>query len=67
MVVAQKINDFITKQGRPVCDRCVVNALKLTPDQYRTALARAISTGWIWRHESGTYLKFTESGAALFA
>jgi hypothetical protein len=38
-----------------------------TPDQYRTALARAISTGWLWRHESGTYLKFTESAAALFA
>jgi hypothetical protein len=38
-----------------------------TPDQYRAALARAISKGWLWRHESGTYLKFTESGAALFA
>ena len=23
--------------------------------------------GWIWRHESGTYVKFTDSGAALFA
>jgi hypothetical protein len=38
-----------------------------TPDHYRAALARAISKGWLWRHESGTYLKFTESGAALFA
>jgi hypothetical protein len=38
-----------------------------TPDQYRAALARAISKGWLWRHESGTYLKFTESGAALSA
>jgi hypothetical protein len=38
-----------------------------TPDQYRAALARAISMGWLWRHESGTYVKFTDSGAALFA
>jgi hypothetical protein len=22
---------------------------------------------WLWRHESGTYLKLTDSGAALFA
>jgi len=22
---------------------------------------------WIWRHESGTYVRFTDSGAALFA
>jgi hypothetical protein len=38
-----------------------------TPNQYRDALARAISQGWLWRHESGTYVKFTDSGAALFA
>jgi hypothetical protein len=23
--------------------------------------------GWLWMHESGTYVKLTESGAALFA
>ena len=38
-----------------------------TPDQFRAALARTISLGWLWRHESGTYVKFTDSGAALFA
>jgi hypothetical protein len=26
-----------------------------------------IALGWLWRHESGTYVKFTDSGAALFA
>jgi hypothetical protein len=25
------------------------------------------SNGWLWRQESGTYVKFTEPGAALFA
>ena len=38
-----------------------------TPDQYRAALARAISKGWLLRHESGTYVKFTPAGAELFA
>jgi hypothetical protein len=38
-----------------------------TPDQYRAALAHAISKGWLWRHESGTYVKFTPAGAELFA
>jgi hypothetical protein len=27
----------------------------------------AIERGWLWLRESGTYLKFTDAGAALFA
>jgi hypothetical protein len=38
-----------------------------TPNQYRAALERAISLGWLWRHESGTYVKFMHAGAELFA
>jgi hypothetical protein len=38
-----------------------------TPDQFRAALARAITLGWLVRHNSGTYVKFTPSGAELFA
>ena len=38
-----------------------------TPDQYRAALGRAIELGWLWRHESGTYVKFTPAGAEMFA
>ena len=36
-------------------------------EDFRAGIARAIAQGWLWRHESGTYLKFTEAGAALFA
>ena len=36
-------------------------------EHFRAAIERAISLGWLWRHESGTYLKLTESGAALLA
>ena len=38
-----------------------------TADQYRAALARATALGWLWLHESGTYVKFTPAGAELFA
>jgi len=36
-----------------------------TPDQFRAALDRAIAKGWLDRHESGTYVKFTPAGADL--
>jgi hypothetical protein len=28
---------------------------------------RAVELGWLWRHESGTYVKFTPAGAELLA
>jgi hypothetical protein len=36
-------------------------------EQFRAGIERAIALGWLWRHESGTYVRFTDSGAALFA
>jgi len=38
-----------------------------TPNEFRAGIERAIAKGWLWLHESGTYVKFTEAGAALFA
>jgi hypothetical protein len=38
-----------------------------TPDEFRAALDRAITAGWLWHHESGTYVKVTEAGVDLFA
>ena len=40
--------------------------MKLNPD-YRAGIERAIAKGWLWRRESGTYVKFTDAGAELFA
>ena len=34
---------------------------------FPAGIARAIAQGWLSRHESGTFVKFTDSGAALFA
>jgi len=33
-----------------------------TPAEYRAGLERTIAQGWLWRHESGTYVKFTPAG-----
>jgi hypothetical protein len=34
-------------------------------EDFRARIERAVALGWLWLHESGTYLKFTESGAAF--
>jgi hypothetical protein len=36
-----------------------------TPARYGAGLKLAIERGWLWMHESGTYVKFTEAGASL--
>ncbi|SIO65375.1 hypothetical protein SAMN05443247_10555 [Bradyrhizobium erythrophlei] len=38
-----------------------------SPAEYGAGLALAIAKGWLWCHESGTYVKFTQAGAELFA
>jgi hypothetical protein len=40
---------------------------KGTPAEYKAGLDLAIARGWLILHESGTYVKFAEPGAALFA
>ena len=59
------------RQCRTVASIELINAAFLqaggSPDEYRADIERAISKGWLWRHESGTYVKFTPVGAELFA
>ena len=38
-----------------------------TPDEYAAGIARAIELGWLELHDSGTFVRFTQSGADLFA
>jgi hypothetical protein len=37
--------------------------LKGTPAEYKAGLERAIANGWLWLHESGTFVKSTEAGS----
>ena len=41
--------------------------LKGTPAEYKAGLDLCIAKGWLWLHESGTYVMLTEAGAAMFA
>jgi hypothetical protein len=41
--------------------------LKATPPEYRAGLDRAIANGWLVLRESGTFVRFTQAGADLFA
>jgi hypothetical protein len=38
-----------------------------SPAEYSAGLTLAIARGWLWKHESGTYVKFTTAGAEMFA
>jgi hypothetical protein len=38
-----------------------------TPTEYRAGIEHGIEKGWLWRHESGVYVKFTPAGAEMFA
>jgi len=42
-------------------------AARGTGDDFRAGLLHAVADGWLWLHESGTFVKFTDAGAALFA
>ena len=51
----RKINDqFLFKEGG-------------TPAEYSAALAYTVAKGWLWKYESGAYVKFTPAGAEMFA
>jgi hypothetical protein len=41
--------------------------LRGTPAEYKAGLDRAIAKGWLVLHESGTFVRFTQAGADLFA
>jgi hypothetical protein len=40
---------------------------KATPAEYSAGLKLAIERGWLTLDRSGTYVKFTQAGAELFA
>jgi hypothetical protein len=40
---------------------------RATPAEYSAGLKLAIERGWLVMHESGTFVRFTQAGADLFA
>jgi len=58
------------QDGRPYIEKInwpFLSELKGTPAEYSAGLKLAIERGWLWMHESGTYVKLTPAGAELFA
>jgi hypothetical protein len=49
----EKINAPFLKEGSPA--------------EYGAGLAYAIDKGWLWKHESETFVRFTPAGADLRA
>jgi hypothetical protein len=47
----------------------LINSAFLTaggsPAEFCAGIQRAVEKGWLWRHESGTYVKFTPAGSRL--
>jgi hypothetical protein len=44
-----------------------LSAAEGSPAEYGAGLKLAIERGWLWTHWSGTFVKLTDTGAALFA
>jgi len=66
----------IERRPRPVQDGRIyiekinwpfLSELKGSPAEYKAGLDLALAKGWLWLHESGTYVKLTDTGAELFA
>jgi hypothetical protein len=73
---AQKPMEKIPNSVEPVQDGRIhvelvnwpfLHELRGTPAEYKARLDFAIERGWLWKHESGTSVKFTQVGAALSA
>ena len=71
---ARKIVEIANARGRAgrpdphrVDQRAVPVREKATPDEYKAGLDLAIERGWLVLHESGTFVRFTQGSAELFA
>ena len=68
-VAARKLVEIVStiENGRIYIELVNAPFLKAggSGDEFRAGIDRAVTKGWLIRHESGTYLKFTEAGAAL--
>jgi len=62
---------FETMQNGRICIEKINGPFLLgdkgTPAEYAAGLDRAIERGWLTMHESGTFVRFTQTGADLFA
>jgi hypothetical protein len=53
MLVAQRINDFITAHGQPICDKCIMETLELTAHAHSAQITGALGTTSDFMREPG--------------
>jgi hypothetical protein len=53
MLVAERINDFISTHGKPVCDKCIMDALELTAHAHSAQITAALGTTSDFTRNSG--------------
>jgi hypothetical protein len=53
MLAAQRINDFITAYGKPICDGCIVRALDLVAYAQSSQITAALGTTSDFTRERG--------------
>jgi hypothetical protein len=72
---ARKLVD-IARADKPVYDNRIyiekinwpmLTEFGATPAEYKAGLDYAIAQGWLWLHESGTYVRLTDKSAAVDA
>lgn len=44
MIVAERVNSFITELGKPVCDACIVKGVGLTNHAHAAQITAALGT-----------------------
>jgi hypothetical protein len=44
VLVAQRINDFVKGHGKPICDKCIMDGLKLTAHAHSAQITAALGT-----------------------
>jgi hypothetical protein len=53
MLVAQKINDFVTFRSAPICDGCIVDGLGLTTQAHSAQITAALGTTSDFKRDTG--------------
>lgn len=54
MLVAQRINDFVTAHQRPVCDKCIITALDMTALAHSAQITATLGTTSDFSRDHGT-------------
>jgi hypothetical protein len=53
LLIAQKINDFVTFRSAPICDRCITGGLGLTTQAHAAQITATLGTTSDFKRKTG--------------